>query len=100
MDIHHTKKTPSPPDIQKHGTESGHNRSSTSRKAQHGAKRHSPKDSSEDTNKSKEYSSGKTSSHSQTRRKKRKHSKSHDPKEFKKSKPTTFDGEIKKEEEA
>jgi hypothetical protein len=30
------------------------------------------------------------------RRKKRKHSKSHDPEEFKKAKPTTFDGDIKK----
>jgi hypothetical protein len=41
-----------------------------------------------------------TSSHSQRRRKRRKHSKSHDPEEFKKSKPPTFDGEIKKGEEA
>jgi hypothetical protein len=56
--------------------------------------------SSEDTDNSKESSSGKTSSHSQTRGKKRKHSKSHDPEEFKKSKPPTFDGEIKKGEEA
>ena len=37
--------------------------------------------------------------HSQRRIKKRKHSKIHDPKEFKKSKPPTFDGEIKKGEE-
>ena len=34
------------------------------------------------------------------RGKKRKHSKSHDPEEFNKSKPTTFDGQIKKGEEA
>jgi hypothetical protein len=101
VDMHHTKKTPSPPEIQKHGPESGHTRRSTSRKAQHGAKRHSMEDSSgEDTDNSKESSSGKTSSHSQTRRKKRKHSKSHDPEEFKKAKPPTFDGEIKKGEEA
>jgi hypothetical protein len=64
VDMHHTKKTPSPPEIQNHGPESGHTRRSTSRKAQHGAKRHSPECLSEDTNNSKEYSSGKTSSHS------------------------------------
>jgi hypothetical protein len=98
--MHHTKKTPSPPDIQKNGSESGHTRRSTSRKDQRGAKRHSPEYSSEDTKKSKGYSSGKTSSHSQTRRKKRKKSKSHDLEDFKKAKPPTFDGEIKKGEEA
>jgi hypothetical protein len=32
--------------------------------------------------------------------KKRKHSKSHDPEEFNKSKPPTFNGEIKKGEES
>jgi hypothetical protein len=74
---------------------------STSKKAQHGAKRHSTEESSsEETDNSKELSSSETSSHSQRRRKKRKHSKSHEPKEFKKSKPPTFDGEIKKGEEA
>ena len=55
---------------------------------------------SEETEKSKEYSSGKTSSHSQKRVKKRKHSKSHDLEELKKAKPPTFDGDIKKGEEA
>jgi hypothetical protein len=85
----------------KHGPESGHTKRSTSEKAQHGSKRHSMEYSScEDTDNSKESSSGKTSSHSQTRGKKRKHSKSHDPEEFKKSKPPTFNGEIKKGEEA
>jgi hypothetical protein len=56
--------------------------------------------SSEDTNNSKEYSSGKTSSHSQTRRKKRKHPESRDLEEFKKSKPPNFNGEINKGEES
>jgi hypothetical protein len=100
VDRHHTMKTPSPPEIQKHGLESGHTRRSTSNKAQHGAKRHSMEDSSgEDTDKSKEYSSGKISSHSHTRGKKMKHSKRHEPEEFKKPKPPTFNGEIKKGEE-
>jgi hypothetical protein len=100
VDMHHTKKNPIPPEIQKHGPESGHTMRRTSRKAQHGAKRYSLEYSSEDTDNSKGYSSGKTSSHSQTRIKKRKQSKIHDPEEFKKSKPPTFDGEIKKGEEA
>jgi hypothetical protein len=56
--------------------------------------------SSEGTDNSKELSSSETSLHSQRRRKRRKHSRSHDPEEFKKSKPPTFDGEIKKGEEA
>jgi hypothetical protein len=64
VDRHHTKKTPSPHEIQKHGPESGHTRRITLRKAQHDAKRHSLEYSSEDTNNSKESSSGKTSSHS------------------------------------
>jgi hypothetical protein len=98
--MHHTKKTPIPPEIQKHGPERGHTRRRISRKAQHGAKRHSPKCFSEETDNSKESSSGKTSFHSQTRGKKRKHSKSHDHEEFKKVKPPTFDGDIKKGEEA
>jgi hypothetical protein len=100
VDMHHNNKTPSPPKIQKHGPKSGHTRRRTSRKAQRGAKTHSSKYSSEDTYNSKGYSSGKTSSHSQTRRKKRKQSKIYDPEEFKKSKPATFNGEIKKGEEA
>jgi hypothetical protein len=55
--------------------------------------------SGEETDNSKEYSSRKTSTHSKRKGKKRKHSKSHDPEDFKKSKPPTFDGEIKKGEE-
>jgi hypothetical protein len=74
----------------------------TSKKAQHGAKRHanvndsSEESSSEGADNSKELSNSETSSHSQRRRKRRKHSKSHDPEEFKKAKPPTFDGEIKR----
>jgi hypothetical protein len=100
VDRNHTKKTLIPSEIQKHGPESGHTGRSTSKKAQHGAKRHSMEDSySEDIEKSNESSSGKKSSHSWTRRNKRKQSKSHDPEEFNKSKPTTFDGDIKKGKE-
>jgi hypothetical protein len=101
MDRNHTKKNPSPPETQNHGPESGHTKRSTSKKAQHGSKRYSMEDSSsEDTDNSKESSSGQNSSHSQTRRKRRKHSKSHDPEEFNKDKPPTFNGEIKKGEES
>jgi hypothetical protein len=94
-------KTQSPPEIQKHGPKSGHTMRSTSKKSQHGAKRHSTEESSsEEIDNSKEFSSSETSSHSHRRRKKRKHSKSHDLKEFKKSRPPNFDGKIKKGEEA
>ena len=55
--------------------------------------------SGEDTDNSKESSSGKNSSHSQTRGNTRKYSKIRDPEELKKSKPPTFDGEIQKGEE-
>ena len=93
VDKHHIKKTQSQPKIRKNGPESGHTRRSTSKKAQHGAKRHSTEESSnEETDNSKESSSSKTSSHSQRKRKKRKHSKIHDLEELKKAKPPTFDG--------
>ena len=64
VDRHHTKKNPSPHEIQNHGLESGHTMRRTSRKAQHGVKRHSPECLSEDIDNFKESSSGKTSSHS------------------------------------
>jgi hypothetical protein len=100
VEKHHTKKTQIPLEIRKCGLESGHTRRSTSKKAQHGAKRHSSEESSsEEIDNSKRSSSSKTSSHSQRRGKKRKHSKSHHHEEFKKEKPPTFDGEIKKGEE-
>jgi hypothetical protein len=91
VDIHHTKKTQIPPEIQKHGPESGQTRRSTSKKAQHGAKRHSSEEFfGEEIGDSKESSSRKYSSHSQRKINKRKHSKCHDLEEFKKSKPPTF----------
>jgi hypothetical protein len=100
VDIHHTKKTQITPEIQKNDPESGHTRRITSKKAQHRVNRHSSGESfGEETDNPKECSSSKTSSHSQKRGKKRKHSKSHDPEEFKKAKPPTFDGEIKKGED-
>jgi hypothetical protein len=40
VDRHNTKRTQSPPEIQKHGPENRNTRRSTSKKAQHGAKRH------------------------------------------------------------
>jgi hypothetical protein len=61
VDKHHTKKTQSPPEIQKHGLESNNTRRSTSKKAQHGAKRHvnvkdsTEESSSEGTDNSKEF---------------------------------------------
>jgi len=65
VDIHNIKKTPSTHEIRKHGLEIGHTRRSTSKKSQHGAKRHSSKESSgEETGNTKEYSSCKTSLHS------------------------------------
>jgi hypothetical protein len=45
-------------------------------------------------------SSSITSSYSRRKRKKRKHSKNHNLEEFKKAKPPSFDGEIKKGDEA
>jgi hypothetical protein len=93
VDIHHTTKTQSPPKIENHGLESGHTRRRISKKAQDGAKKHSMEESSgEETENSKGSYSSKTSSHSQRKRKKMKHSKSHDPEEFKKAKPPTFNG--------
>jgi hypothetical protein len=101
VDRHHTKKTQSTLEIRKNDLESGHTMRSTSKKAQHGAKRHLSEESSgEETDNSKESSSSKTSSHSRKKIKKRKHSKSRDLEEFKKSEPPTFDAEIKKGEEA
>jgi hypothetical protein len=55
--------------------------------------------SGEEIDISKESSSIKIGTHSQRKLNKTKHSKIHDSKEFKKSKPPTFDAEIKKGEE-
>jgi hypothetical protein len=106
VDRHNTKKKQSPHEIQKHGLESNNTRRSTSKKAQHGAKRHvkikdsSQESSSKGTKNSKELSSSETSSPLHGIRKRRKSVKGFDPEEFKKSKPPTLDGHIKKGEEA
>jgi hypothetical protein len=74
VDRHNTKRNQSPPEIQKHGPENNNTRRSTSKKAQHGAKRHvdvkdsTQESSSEGTNNSKEFSSSETSLHSLRRR--------------------------------
>jgi hypothetical protein len=101
MDRRHVKRSQSLPEIQKHGPISDHTRRSMLKKAQPRGRGHSSGESfgKEDGN-SKESSSRKTISHSQRKGKKRKHSKSHDPEEFKKAKPPSFDGEVKKGEEA
>jgi hypothetical protein len=97
VDRRHTKRSQIPPEIRKRGPISGHTRRSTSRKVHPGGMRHSSGESSgEETGNSEGSSSRKTISHSQRKGKKRKHSKIHDPEEFKKAKPPSFDGEIKK----
>jgi hypothetical protein len=66
-----------------------------------GGKIHSLRDSSgEEIGNSEGSSSRRARSHSQRKVKKRNHSKSHDPEEFKKSKPPSFNGDIEKGEEA
>jgi hypothetical protein len=74
---------------------------STSRKVHPRDKGQASDDSSGmETGDSKGSSSSRTSSYSRRKQKKRKHSKSHNLEEFKKAKPPSFDGEIKKGEEA
>jgi hypothetical protein len=71
------------------------------KKVQPRGRGHSSEESSrKEADKSKGSSSSKDESHSQRKGKKRKHSKTHGPEEFKKSKPPSFDGDIKKGEEA
>jgi hypothetical protein len=71
------------------------------KKAQLGGRGHSSIESyGKEDGKSEGSSSSKESSHSQRKGKKWKHSKNHDPKEFKKAKPPSFDGEIRMGEEA
>jgi hypothetical protein len=100
VDQIHTKRRQSSPEIQKRGPIRGHNGRSTSRKVQPEDRGHSLGEfSRKETYNSEGSSSRKTSSHSQRKGKKRKNSKSHDPEEFKKSKPPSFNGVIKKGEE-
>jgi hypothetical protein len=100
VDRRHTNRSQSPPEIRKHGPIIGHTRRIISRKVQPGGKRHSSGESSREENGNSEGSSSrKNSSHSQRKGKKRNHSKIHDPEEFKKAKPPSFNGDIEKGEE-
>jgi hypothetical protein len=97
VDRRHKKRSQIPPEIQEHDSISDH----IGRSAQLGGRGHSSVEpSKKEAGKSEVSSSSRASSHSQRKGKKRKHSKNHDPKEFKKSKPPSFDGEIRRGEEA
>jgi hypothetical protein len=101
VDRRQTKRSRSPPEIRKHGPLSGRTGRSTSRKVQPGDRGQASDESSgKETGDSEGSSSSRISSHSQRKQKKRKHSKSHNLEEFRKAKPPSFDGEIKKGEEA
>jgi hypothetical protein len=89
------------PEVQKHGRISGHTERSTSRKVHPRGKGPVPDDSTEkEAGDSEGSSSSRTSSYSRRKQKKQKTSKSHKFEEFRKAKPPSFDGEIKKGEEA
>jgi hypothetical protein len=89
------------PEMQNRGRVSGHTERSTSRKVHPRGKGPVPDDSTEkEAGDSEGSSSSRTSSYSQKKQKKQKTSKSHKFEEFKKAKPPSFDGEIKKGEEA
>jgi hypothetical protein len=88
-------------EMQKHGRISGHTERSTSRKVHPRGKGPVPDDSIEKEAGSSEGSScSRTSSYSRRKQKKQKASKGHKFEEFRKAKPPSFDGEIKKGEEA
>jgi hypothetical protein len=87
--------------MQNHGRVSGHTERRTSKKVHPRGKGPVPNDSTEkEAGDSECSSSSRTSSYSQKKQKKQKTSKSHKFEEFKKAKPPSFDGEIKKGEEA
>ena len=89
------------PETQKHGHISGHTERSTSKKVQPRGKGPVPCDSFEkEAGDSKGSSSSRTSSYSWRKHKKQKSSKGRKFEEFRKAKPPSFDGEIKKGEEA
>jgi hypothetical protein len=89
------------PEMQNHGRVSGHTERSTSRKVHPRGKGPVLDDSTEkEAGDSEGSSSSRTSSYSQKKQKKQNNSKSHKFEEFKKAKPPSFDGEIKKGEEA
>jgi hypothetical protein len=87
--------------MQKHDPISDHTERSTSRNVHPKGKGPVPNNSTEkEADDSKGSSSSRTSSYSQRKQKKKKTSKSHKFEEFRKAKPPSFDGEIKKGEEA
>jgi hypothetical protein len=89
------------PKVQKHGRISGHTRRSSSRKVHPKGKGPMPDHSTEkETSNSEGSSSSRTSSYSRRKQRKQKTSKSHKFEEFRKAKPPSFNGEIKKGEEA
>jgi hypothetical protein len=88
------------PEVQKHGHISGHTERSTSKKVHPRGKGQAADESSgKEASGSEGSSSNKTSPCTRRRQKKRKFSKGHKFKEFRKAKPPSFDGEIKKGEE-
>jgi hypothetical protein len=101
VDRRQTKRSRIPLEIWKCSPLSGHTGRSTLRKVQNGDREQASDESSgKETGDSEGSSSSRTSSHSQRKQKKQKHSKSHNLEEFRKAKPPSFYGEIKKGEEA
>jgi hypothetical protein len=89
------------PEVHNHGRLSGHTERSTSRKVHPRGKGPVPDDSTKkEAGDSEGSSSSRTSSYSQRKQKKQKNYKSHKFEEFKKEKPPSFNGQIKKGEEA
>jgi hypothetical protein len=89
------------PETQKHGHISGHTERRTSKRVHPRGKGQASDDSSKkEAGDSEGSSSSRTSSYSRKKQKKKKPSKGQKFKEFKKSKPPSFDGEINKGEEA
>jgi hypothetical protein len=87
--------------MQKHGRISGHTERSTSRKVHPRGKGLVPDDSTEkEAGDLEGSSSNRTSSYSRRKQKNQKTSKGHKFEEFRNSKPPSFDGEIKKGEQA
>jgi hypothetical protein len=100
-DQRQTKKIQTAPEIWKRGLLSGHTGNSTSRMVHPRDKEQASDDSSgKETGDSEGSSSRRNCSYSRRKQKKGNHSKGHNIEEFKKAKPPSFDGEIKKGEEA
>jgi hypothetical protein len=100
VDRRHKKRSQSPPEIRKHDSLSDPTGRSTAKKVQPGGRGHSSGESSgKEADNSEGSSSSRVGSHPHRKGKKRKRSKTHSPEEFKKAKPPSFDGEIKKGEE-